>query len=100
MQTLKRTLFAVGIVFFFHSCSKNSCLNSEEGVLKNYTGLDGCGWVIVLEDGTKLEPTNLTEFDLLLEEGKKISIRYEQISDAASICMVGEIIKIKCIKER
>lgn len=68
-----------------------------DGVLKNYAGLDGCGWVIVSR-GKTYEPVNLKEFDIVLEEGKKVKFSFEE-QGGASICMVGEIIRIKKIVE-
>jgi hypothetical protein len=108
MKNLKLTMMKIAVkipillftLFLALSCSKRSCLNSKNGELKNYTGLDGCGWVIVLEDGTKLEPTNLSEFNIALEEAKKISVSYKSSNNMASICMVGELVEIDCIKER
>ncbi|MEX2484760.1 MAG: hypothetical protein WED10_09375 [Brumimicrobium sp.] len=99
---IKITLITFGLVTLLiaQACSKNSLANSKDGELQNYTGLDGCGWVIVLDDGKKLEPTNLFEFDVALEEGNKISVRYKQSKNGASICMVGEVIDIKDITER
>lgn len=72
-------------------------MNAE---LRNFTGNDGCGWIITLEEGTNLEPTNLAEFDIVLEEGKKVSIRYKQSKQGQSICMIGDVIDIECINER
>ncbi len=53
-----------------------------------------------MEDGTNLEPTNLTEFDVEFVDGNKILVEYKQSNVGASICMVGEIVEIKSIKER
>lgn len=35
------------------------CEDSQHGILRNLTGLDGCGWIIQLSDSSKLEPINL-----------------------------------------
>ena len=84
----------------FISCHKDcNCKNSVDGELKNFTGLDGCGWVIVLDDGSKLEPTNLASFNVPLVDGQKISVSYHEIQ-AASICMVGKMVEIECLCER
>ncbi len=80
------------------ACEKGSLWNREEGVLKDYSGLDGCTWVIE-SDSRTYEPLNLAEFDIALEDGKKVKFSFDNADDiAGSICMVGEIIRIKKIK--
>ena len=77
------------------------CPNGVTATLKNLTGLDGCSWVLVLENGKKLEPTNLRKFDhIKLEDGKQVIVEYETKPLAASICIVGTIVEIICISEK
>ena len=77
------------------------CANGINATLKNLTGLDGCSWVLVLDNGKKLEPTNLKKFDhIKLEDGKQVIVEYEPKPLAASICMVGTIVEIICISEK
>ncbi|MFM9943687.1 MAG: hypothetical protein ACKVQB_00495 [Bacteroidia bacterium] len=81
-------------------CSKESvCPGSVRAEFKNFEGVDGCGWIIQLKNGSNLEPTNLSEFGITPKDGKKIWINFHEIS-AASICMVGKIVEIDCIAER
>ena len=50
------------------SCNKESeCDNSQRAKLVNMTGLDGCSWMIEINNGTKLEPTNLDDFSVNLK---------------------------------
>jgi len=89
--------FCLSIILF--ACNSSQvCNQSVQATLHNYTGLDGCGWVLELNDGSKLEPQNLDDFEIELEEGKKLHIKYEKV-DAGSICMVGDVVKIKCLSE-
>jgi hypothetical protein len=79
------------------SCEKettNKCENSQEGVLRNLTGLDGCGWIIQLTDSTKLEPINLEDFNVELVENKSVCIQYVERIDLGSYCMVGKVVEI------
>ncbi len=91
-----------------------TCDNAVLATVKDLTGLDGCGFVFVLADGTKLEPQMLfycgtpplpkevTEnplYDFQWVDGKQVRIAYEEIPDAASICMAGKIVKITCLEE-
>jgi len=91
-----------------------TCDNAVLATVKDLTGLDGCGFVFELADGTKLEPQMLfycgtpplpkevTENpldDFQWVDGKQVRIAYEEIPDAASICMAGKIVKITCLEE-
>ena len=91
-----------------------TCDNAVLATVKDLTGLDGCGFVFELADGTKLEPHMLfycgtpplpkevTEnplYDFQWVDGKQVRIAYEEIPDVASICMAGKIVKITCLEE-
>jgi len=91
-----------------------TCDNTVLATVKDLTGLDGCGFVFELADGSKLEPQMLfycgtpplpkevTEnplYDFQWVAGKQVRIAYEEIPDAASICMAGKIVKITCLEE-
>ncbi|TYB78854.1 hypothetical protein [Bizionia myxarmorum] len=75
------------------------CENAIEGKLLNMTGLDGCGWMIELEDGNKLEPINLNSFNISMVEGKKVNLNYTEVNDRAGICMAGKIVELTCLLE-
>jgi len=91
-------LLAVSLLLF--SCSKSHD-GMQKATLKDLTGLDGCGILIELENGTKLEPTNLSVYsnDVSIEDGKKVWIKYHEV-EMASICMVGPMIVIDELEER
>ncbi len=88
----------------------NSC--SIKATIRDYTGLDGCGYVLELNDGSILEPVrmvvcgpppqNIMTLDNPLlnfeEDGKKVFVDYELIQ-SVSICMAGQTVKITCISE-
>ena len=88
--------------FLLAGCTKST--SPEAGAvaasLHDYTGLDGCSWVIKLENGEVLEPVNLANFTIELKEGKKVWLKYTEQNDLASICMVGPIVRIVEISER
>ena len=89
------------LIIGIHSCNKQSeCKNPNSAKLVNMTGLDGCSWMIELNNGTKLEPTNLNDFSINLEENKKIWVVYHTAAQMASICMTVEIVTIDCISAR
>lgn len=72
----------------------------EKGVLKNMSGLDGCKWMIELDNGTKLQPTNLAAFDIALEDGKPVNVVYTEQTGVMSTCMAGKVVKITTISLR
>ncbi len=89
------------LLSFSQSCKeKPDCYNGEPGTFRNYTGLDGCGWVIEFSDSTKVEPTNLNSFGIDPGEGKKVYVSYREINDMMSTCVVGKMIEIIEIKEK
>jgi len=98
---IKEIIAFVIVSLFLFSCEKettNNCENSQKGILKNLTGLDGCGWIIQLSDSTKLEPINIDEFDIDLLENKSVCIQYHERTDLGSYCMVGKVIEIDFIE--
>ena len=96
----KLIILFIFISFSLFSCYKESpCENSVTATLKNLTGLDGCGWVLVLKDGSKLEPVNLQQFSITLKDGKDVNVSFHEV-EGASICMVGKIVEIDCLSER
>lgn len=73
--------------------SKNAC--DIYGVVHDRTGLDGCKWVIELEDGTNLEPV-VVEPNYTFKDGETIHFSYVD-EPAMSICMIGQTVRITCI---
>lgn len=85
-----------------------------KATVKDLTGLDGCGFVFELEDGTRLQPElppgcgfgsmamaapDDALFNFEWRDGKVVTINYELVPDAVGICMVGDIVKITCLTE-
>ena len=74
------------------------CPNAVEAVLTKLN-LDGCNWVLMLPDGSKLEPMNIYDFltEDQMEAGLPMKVRVEYYeTKSASICMVGKTVAIKC----
>jgi hypothetical protein len=106
--------FAVLLVACKEEVLKTSCNNAVTATVRDLTGLDGCGYIFELADGTKLEaqmllycgtpplPKEITEnplYNFQFVDGKQVRIGFEEIPDAVSICMVGKVVKITCIEE-
>lgn len=62
-------------------------------------GFDGCGWLIEMEDGFRLEPVNLDDFDITLANDLPVCIEYSELTAMGSVCMVGTIVEITSIVE-
>lgn len=101
----------------FSSCKENEIpLCSTLAVVRDYSELDGCGYVFELEDGTILEPrlfpvlfcgtppvpkeiTNHPLYDFEWVDGKQVYIDFEPVNDVASVCMTGQVVEITCLRE-
>lgn len=96
-------LIVMMLVTGFTACQKDNqsgtCQNAVRATFKNLTGLDGCGYVLEIADGTRLEIANLNELNLTPEDGMQVRVTYSAAPDQASICMVGPIVRVTCIEK-
>ena len=100
MKRINILLFVLISLSLF-SCNKgfsDSCENGRQGVLKNLTGLDGCGWMIQLSDTERLDPMNLHKFDIELIENRPVCVQYRELDNIMNTCMAGKIVEIISIK--
>jgi hypothetical protein len=105
------------IVVLHLSCAEEKLFTADcstPATVKDLTGLDGCGFVFELTDGTRLEPVRNIGFcgtpplpkevtddplnSFTFVDGKKVWIDYVP-AEGASTCMAGQLVKITCIKE-
>lgn len=68
------------------------------GTVKDYTGLDACGYIIELDSGVKLEPA-VVDADFTFKDNQRVMLKYSELKDRASACMVGTIARITEIYE-
>ena len=61
--------------------------------------LDGCKWMLVKDDGKKLNPEGGLP-ETFQKDQMKVWVKYELKKEAPNICMAGEMIKVVDIKER
>jgi hypothetical protein len=105
MKTILMKSIVIGLMFsafVFASCEKTDkggCESAVKATIIDLTGLDGCGHVIELENGDRVEPTNLDDFDVPIEDGQEVWVEYHTV-EAATICMIGEVVTIDCLSER
>jgi hypothetical protein len=115
---MKKLLTIFSAITFILGCNKDNLpapVCSTQATVKNLTGLDGCGYVFQLNDGTIIEPYRIPLFcgtpplpkevteDPLYQlnwvDGKKVIISFDVIDTLASICMAGKIAKITCLQD-
>lgn len=68
------------------------------GTIKDFNGTDGCGYLIVLENGEKLQPVKYASKNLEIKDGQKIKFNYEEVTDQVGICMMGKMVEVTCIE--
>jgi hypothetical protein len=70
------------------------------GIVRDYSDLDGCGMLIELENGDKLNPVKVQD-NFPLTDGLKIRFSYQVIAGMAGICMAEKaFVEITCIEAR
>ena len=95
---MKITLIAFALLLVL-SCrtEEDTFLCSAKATLRDFTGLDGCSYVLVLDDEEVLEIGDLEfEPDFKFRDGLRVSVTYEELS-SSSVCMVGSIVRVLCM---
>ncbi len=115
---MKSLVLCFTFLLIYTSCKKDVDITkvsncTSAATVRDFTGLDGCGFIFELEDGTLLQPFRLgycgtsplpkeiTDdplFNFVFANGKKVMIGYEKL-ESPSICMVGPVVKITCLEE-
>lgn len=99
IRNLKLCMTAFAASILLTGCPEKGCEDGVPGMLLDYTGLSGCTWIIQLKNGERLEPVNLHDFDIALADSMVVHITYTEDPTMMSICMVGKIVVVSCIKE-
>lgn len=88
-----KKIFLFALLFAtINSCSKPVHEQEATGTIKDITGLDGCGKVIELDNGSLLEAIELPP-NLVLEPNARVRVEYRQVN-AYTACMAGLTVKI------
>ena len=94
-----KKLLLVMLIVNLTSCEKEDNFKNRTGLLRNYTGLDGCSWVIESK-GEVFEITNFHEFSGQFKDSTEVTFSYAPSDNVASICMVGGGIKLLSIQPK
>jgi hypothetical protein len=98
------------------SCTEESITPECDtlATVRDLSGLDGCGFVFELEDGTRLEPIRMAYcgtmplppeitdnplYNFEFAPGKKVKINYTVSTGVSTACMTGTPIKVTCLTE-
>jgi hypothetical protein len=104
---LKFIILNISLFFFIgtvgcntteETTQKEPSCNGEEYTLKDFTGLDGCKFLLVDAEGNKYEPVNLKKFMSDPKDKTKVRVKFRKVL-TGSICMVGSTVEIICIEE-
>lgn len=97
---MKKIILFSALSFLFLSCSKSN-KGMTKAIIRDYTGFDGCGMQIVLENGDAIEPGNLYSFSSTVSiiNGQKVWVKYHE-TGAPSICQGGPTVEIDELEER
>ncbi len=75
---------------------RNTC--DSEGTIVDMTGLDGCHWMLVTDDGMKLLPQNWPD-SFEPKDNLSVKFHFTEVKDVASICMAEDkIVIVDCIE--
>ena len=88
------------ILVLFFSCKTEYAYTAEGFVkaeVRNYD-VDGCGYLLFLENGKKLNPGELKEE--FRKDALKVWIRYSLRKGVMTTCMAGENIQLNDIRKR
>ena len=80
-----------------------------EATVKDLSGLDGCGFVLEMKDGSRLIPQRLTYIqppDSLQDPGYYFNFKHDQRVcfgyrevEGVDVCMAGNLVFLTCIAE-
>ena len=96
-NNMKKLIYFLGLSLpiIFISCDsddeEHNCDLMAQGMIKDYTGFDGCGFLII-SDFLTFEVLNWDENNFIPEDGMEVCFDYEVELEEASICMMGEVI--------
>ena len=91
-----KTLFIAIITLMITGSSCTKEIREVNGTVKDFTGFDGCGIMIVLDSGEKLEIVSLPN-NITLIPGRRAALRY-RIVYKASVCMSGVTAEITSLR--
>ena len=96
---MKKIVYTLGLIIpmalvsFENNDVKLECDLSNQGMIVDWTGFDGCG-LLIQADSTTYEVINWGEINFMPQDSMEVCFNFDFVEDAASICMVGPIITL------
>lgn len=96
-----KTVSLCVVLFIFAACKTSPPASScrYSGVVKDLSGIDGCGLVIEMKDGTTLLPVEFAIPGFTLKAGMTVKFDFMELKDRATACMGGRTVRIECMQE-
>ena len=97
MKRLITMLFLA--VILFSGCQQEEEITFQEtGLVVDYAGAGNCGFVIELDNGTRIQPLYYPD-DFIFAHGQRVLIEYVELSNMIPACDRGAACEIKYIEE-
>ncbi len=102
MSKFKTFLYLIVVTFLANCTGTKKTANSiscdSQGTIVDMTGLDGCKWMLVTDDGMKLLPQKWPD-NFEPKDNLSVSFHFTEVKDAMSICMAEDmIVTVDCIE--
>jgi hypothetical protein len=91
------------------ACSHSHPISARSGEERNcqveanvldYTGLDGCRFLLELKNGHRLMPISIPDEEFLFSEGQVVQLSYEKQPDVFTACLTAaDPVAITCIQQ-
>jgi len=97
---MKKTyLIFILFVFIFTGCQEKEELSFREtGVVIDYAGTDHCGFVIEMDDGSKIQPFHYPE-EFEFVQGQRVLVDYVVLPNVIPVCDKGTACDILTVEE-
>jgi len=102
---MKKSVYIIPVLFsvlLFTACDDDTGgiqPNAQEGIVRDYTGLDGCGYIIEMLGGDKLEPVEMADTSFHFYDGQRVEVWYTELTNINTLCMAGRTVRIDSIRE-
>ena len=79
--------------------SKDLTKCNTTATVKDYSGLDGCNFMLLIENGEKWLAIGARELGWRFKDGQNIRFGYQEVEPMASVCMAEQnMVKLTCIE--
>ena len=87
------------VAVLFTSCQQDEEITlSETGIVADYAGAGNCGFVIELDNGSKIQPLYYPD-SFTFAEGQRVLVDYVELPNVISGCNLGTSCEIKSAEE-